>query len=110
MLVSLRLDWGLGIIIGECDSPEGTIEHFMRWHFDQCPLLLRWWNVGPVRGDRPFRFQAMWCVHESYPTVVRNAWVCGNGNVKEASLTFNKETFGNICRCKRDLEARLKGI
>lgn len=49
--------------------------------------------------------------------MVHNAWGKGHGevahalhHVKEASIQFNRDAFGNIFGGKRELEARLKGI
>lgn len=116
-LISHRPDRGLGDHNWRMTFPEGTIEHLSRRHSDHSPILLRCSNAIYDKSGRPFRFQAAWYMHEGYPTVVRNAWARGRGvvpqslfHVKEASILFNKETFGNIFGKKRELEARLKGI
>lgn len=52
-----------------------------------------------------------------YPQLVRNAWRKKQGdvvqalyNVRQESIRFNKETFGNIFANKKNIEARLMGI
>jgi len=97
--------------------PEATIEHLVCRQFDHNPILLRCCNVVSTRDGRPFRFQVAWCTHEDYPTIVKNAWKKDQGsistalrNVKDESLVFNRETFGNIFKRKREYEARLHGI
>lgn len=62
-------------------------------------------------------FQATWLAHLGYQDIVALAWKKPNmnvvnclSNVKEDSLVFNRETFRNIFRKKRQLEARIKGV
>lgn len=69
------------------------------------------------KEGKPFRFQAAWCADDVYPTLVKNAWKKNLGNVsialsnvRQDSLVFNKETFGNIFHKKKEYEARLQGI
>ena len=60
-----------------------------------------------ARGPKPFRFEAAWVLHEDYHHVVTRAWnkevngvVDGLRRVKDDSIIFNKEVFGNIFRRK----------
>lgn len=77
MLVSRRLDRGLGDHNWRLKFPEGVVEHLMKRHSDHNPLLLWCYLREQWRGACPFRFQAAWCVHEGYKNVVRNAWERG---------------------------------
>nr|KYP53392.1 Retrovirus-related Pol polyprotein LINE-1 [Cajanus cajan] len=96
---------------------EAIVEVLSRRHSDHNPLLLRCGGYPFRRGDRPFQFEAAWCTHEGYVEVVRKAWERGNGDVaksldyvRQDSMVFNKEVFGNIHTRKKALESRLRGI
>lgn len=78
---------------------------------------MRCGGIPETRGSRPFRFEAVWLTHPDYATVVEKAWDKEKGNlvealskVKDDSIVFNQEVFGNIFRRKQALERRLKGI
>nr|KYP62258.1 hypothetical protein KK1_016785 [Cajanus cajan] len=97
--------------------PEAIVEVLSRRHSDHNPLLLRCGGYPFRRGDRPFRFEVAWCTHEGYVEVVRKAWERGNGDVaksldyvRQDSMVFNKEVFGNTHTRKKALESRLRGI
>jgi len=79
--------------------------------------LLRGQGSIPERPSSPFRFQACWLTHDDYPTVVNNAWKNGEpyitdslNRVRDDSLTFNKEVFGNIFKRKKDIEKQLQHV
>lgn len=87
------------------------MENLYRNHSDHNPILLRCGVLYPVARERPFRFEAAWITHENYHAVVQNAWQRGNCNVlkglevlRDDSIMFNRNTFGNIFRRKRRLE------
>lgn len=69
-MISRRLDRGLGDLPWRMQFPEATVEHLIRRHSDHHPLLMRCSPVASSSVDRPFRFQAAWCTHSEYPTVV----------------------------------------
>lgn len=55
--------------------------------------------------------------HPDYGKLVENTWMSSMGTalyklgkIKDQSLVFNKEVFGNIFRRKRLLEARIRGV
>lgn len=55
--------------------------------------------------------------HPEYGDLVKNTWTQAGGSVamklaavQRESLIFNKDTFGNIFKKKRRLEARIKGV
>nr|ABN06088.1 RNA-directed DNA polymerase; Ribonuclease H, putative [Medicago truncatula] len=80
-------------------------------------ILLRFGGLPLTRGPRPFHFEAAWIDHESYSDLVVNAWNSSNHNptvalnkVREHSIIFNQEVFGNIFKRKRQVERRSKGI
>ncbi|KAJ6904594.1 hypothetical protein NC652_022575 [Populus alba x Populus x berolinensis] len=73
-------------------------------HSDHNPILLRCGVLSPAARERPFRFEAAWITHED--SIMR-----GNCNVlkglevvRDDSIMFNRNTFGNIFRRKRRLE------
>jgi len=93
------------------------VEVICRLHSDHNPLLLRFGGLPLARGPRPFRFEAAWIDHEEYANFVSNSWSSSNHNitasldkVRENSINFNKEVFGNIFQRKKHNEKRLKGI
>ncbi|GAU20604.1 hypothetical protein TSUD_33400 [Trifolium subterraneum] len=97
--------------------PEAFIEVLCIFHSDHNPLQLRFGGLPIVRGPRPFRFEATWIDHEEYADVVDRAWHSANhnltqalNNVREKSITFNREIFGNIFHRKKHIERRLQGI
>jgi len=95
--------------------PEAFVEVLCRFHSDHNPLLLRFGGLPLARGLRPFRFEAAWIDHHDYGALVKNSWHFPNitaslNNVKENSIIFNKEVFGNIFQRKKHIENRLKGI
>lgn len=116
-LISRRLDRGIGDLPWRLGFPEASVEHLTRKHSDHNPLLLRCYTNVASRKDRPFGFQAAWCAHEDYMGVVQEAWggaetgiVQSLCKVRDQSIIFNKEVFGNIFAKKKELEARLRGI
>lgn len=116
-LVSRRLDRGLGDTTWRMEFPKASIEHLVKWCSDHNPLLIQCSIIDPSRKERPCKFLAAWCEHVDYPMVVRNAWRKEQGdvgqalyNVRQESIRFNKETFGNIFANKKKLEAILMGI
>ena len=97
--------------------PEAFVETLHRVYSDHHPILLRCEGVGIPAGPRPFRFEASWTMHDDYEGVVSSAWFRGGvqvwdklAKVREDSIIFNKQVFGNIFRKKRNLENRLKGV
>lgn len=114
--VAKRLDRGLADMSWQWVFPDSYVEVLNRIHSDHNPLLLRCGGVPQPRGPRPFRFEAAWIDHDDYQGLVEDAWNRGEGSpiqglkqVQEASITFNREVFGNIFKRKRILENRLRG-
>ncbi|PNY05589.1 ribonuclease H [Trifolium pratense] len=116
-ILSKKLDRGLANVTWRLAFPEAFVEVLCRLHSDHNPLLLRFGGLPLARGPRPFRFEAAWIDHEDYSEVVDRAWKSANHNpvlaltnVRENSITFNQETFGNIFKRKKHIERRLRGI
>lgn len=115
--VAKKLDRGLADMTWQWAFQDAYVEVLQRLRSDHNPLLLRCGGPPPPRGPRPFRFEAAWIDHNDYSKVVEDAWIEGNGSpiqglqlVKEASISFSKEVFGNIFKRKRILENRLRGV
>ena len=80
------------------------------------PLLVRC-GTRLLTGARPFHFQECWNRHLVYHPLVHRAWneeVRGVSfkpeRVKEESMIFNREVFGNTFSKKRLLNAKRCGI
>lgn len=115
--VTKKLDKGIADMSWQWNFQNALVEILPRYHSDHNPLLLRCGGTAPPRGPRPFRFEAAWIDHNAYKDVVVEAWRGGNGSpiqslnlVKNASIIFSKEVFGNIFQNKRRLENRIKGV
>lgn len=116
-VVAKKLDRGLANLQWRLEFPEAYVEVLSRLHSDHNPILLHLGGLPQLRGSRPFRFEAAWIVHDSYHRLVADAWqekkdrpVAALNKVKEESIHWNREVFGNIFNKKRNIEARLKGI
>nr|KYP32736.1 Retrovirus-related Pol polyprotein LINE-1 [Cajanus cajan] len=112
-----QLDRAVGDVEWRMCFPEAIVEVLPRRHSDHNPLLLHSRGFQQRHGVRPFRFEATWCTHEAYTEVVHTAWHRGHGsvaqalaNVREDSVVFNKDIFGNIFTRKTILDRRLRGI
>lgn len=67
-------------------------------------------------GQRPFRFEHMWLLHDGFSELVKECWK-GDLDFKEALESFtndvkvwNKNVFGNVHKEKKRLMARIDGI
>ena len=93
------------------------MEVLCRLHSDHNPLLLRFGGLPLARGPRPFRFKATWIDYGEYADFISRAWNFANhntidalNNVRENSISFNHDVFGNIFKRKKHIENRLEGI
>ena len=110
--IAKRLDQAFGDSTWRTLFPEAYVENLLRSYSDHRPILLRGQGSIP-----PFRFQACWLTDDDYPTIVNNAWKNGEpyiaaslNRVRDDSLTFNKEVFGNIFKRKKDIEKQLQHV
>ncbi|XP_024636248.1 uncharacterized protein [Medicago truncatula] len=116
-ILSKKLDKAISNMSWRLAFPEAFIEILCRLHSDHNPILLRFGGLPLAIGPRPFRFEAAWIDHEDYYDLVTTAWNSSNHNpttalknVRESSIIFNQEVFGNIFKRKRQVEKRLKGV
>jgi len=117
LILSKKLDRGIANINWRLSFPEAFVEVLYRLHSDHNPLLLRFGGLPLARGPRPFRFEAAWIDHEDYADLVTRAWNSSNHNtivalnkVRENSISFNHDVFGNIFQKKKHIENHLRGI
>ncbi|CAJ2670486.1 unnamed protein product [Trifolium pratense] len=115
--LSKKLDRGISNVEWRLAFPEAFVDILCRFHSDHNPIFLRFGGLPLARGPRPFRFEAAWIDHDDYSSVVERAWCYSNHNpvtalqlVRDNSIKFNHEVFGNIFQKKKHIEARLKGI
>lgn len=103
------VDWQLAF-------PHAIVEILPQHAFDHNALLL---SCSKFRSKRAklFHFQAAWMSHSDYNILVQNTWSQTNGDVatkldsiKKNSLAFNRDTFGNIFKHKRRIEAHIWGV
>ena len=111
------LDHVVADLAWKLEFPEACVEVLPRVSSYHNPLLLGCNGFPRVRVPRPFRFEAAWLSHQGSPLVVQKAWNRGSPDVisslcwvRQDSIKFNKENFGDIFLRKRLLEARLAGV
>lgn len=111
-----RLDRALCSVDWLDAFPESNVTHLPAICFDHNPILLNTnSNISAVKSWS-FHFQVAWATHKDFPTIVESSWIKGAdviSNVtamEKALLKWNTESFGNIHKIKRRLEARLEGI
>lgn len=103
------VDWQLAF-------PHSIVEVLSQHASDHNPLLLSCTKFKSKRA-KLFHFQAAWMTHPDYELLVNHYWTQTHGDVvakldqiRKQSLAFNKDTFGNIFKRKRKIEARIKGV
>lgn len=92
------------------DFPEAFVEVLCHLHSDHNPILLRLGGLPQMRGPYPFRFEAEWIAHDNYSHLVEIVWLESNNNpvvalakVRDESIIFNREGFGNIFKRKHNI-------
>lgn len=103
------IDWQLAF-------PHAIVEVLPPHASDHNPMLLSCTKYKSKHA-KLFHFQVAWITHPDYEALVYNTWsqtagdaIAKLGSVSMHSITFNRDTFGNIFKKKRRLEARIKGI
>ncbi|XP_058111167.1 uncharacterized protein LOC131254181 [Magnolia sinica] len=102
-----RLDRILMNGLWNSSFPNFQVEHLSRSNFDHAPLLL----VLPKQtfvGPKPFHFQRLWLLYESFQLAVQKAWESKSlldpmvnllvklQKVKNSLKVWKKEVFGDI--------------
>jgi endonuclease/exonuclease/phosphatase family metal-dependent hydrolase len=103
------VDWRLAF-------PHALVEILSPHNSDHNPLLVSCSKARSIKSNM-FHFQAAWISHPDYEPLVDNTWRTSVGTptykltqVRDHSITFNKDIFGNIFKNKRILEARIRGV
>jgi hypothetical protein len=114
--VRKRLDRTMVDVDWQLAFPHALTEILPQHDSDHNPLLI---NCSKFKSQRSkfFHFQAAWIAHPDYEKLVDSTWNASGpsttaklASIKEKSITFNKEVFGNIFKRKRQVEARIKGV
>lgn len=112
-----RLDRGLCSVEWLDLFPNTKITHLPYLSSDHTPLLLKLdRSTNTCNNGIRFRFQAAWTIHDDFPEIVANAWKKEGmfqdkvNATRDALVKWNTESFGNIHKRKRRLEARLEGL
>ncbi|XP_041016241.1 uncharacterized protein LOC121258770 [Juglans microcarpa x Juglans regia] len=93
---------------------------YLEWKSsDHCPMLIDFVRDMTGYGPHPFRFQDMWCSHESFNKCVEDVWsgeVSGMGliqlaaelkRLKSVLRVWNKEVFSQVDHVIKVLEERM---
>lgn len=114
--VRKKLDRVIADIDWQLAFPHAIVEVLPPHASDHNPMLLSCTKYKSKHA-KLFHFQAAWITHPDYEALVYNTWsqtagdaIAKLGSVRMHSITFNRDTFGNIFKKKRRLEARIKGI
>ncbi|OMO68562.1 reverse transcriptase [Corchorus capsularis] len=116
-LIKKKLDRALCNVHWRHSFSDAIVRNLPRAHSDHCPVAISVYGLlsrNPL--TRPFRFEAAWQSHDSFPLVLSDAWNSAESlnhslsHLREALGIWNKNTFGNIHRRKRLLMARLGGV
>ncbi|XP_025617102.1 uncharacterized protein [Arachis hypogaea] len=111
-----RLDRALSNADWRVRFDEAKLEVLTRRHSDHHPILITLNPFQNQRMDRPFRYEAMWSLHPDFGNCIAQNWK-DQMDLKQSleDLTvalkgWNKETFGNINKRKKEIMRRLGGI
>ncbi|XP_016192107.1 uncharacterized protein LOC107632986 [Arachis ipaensis] len=95
---------------------EAKLEALTRTHSDHHPILMTLNPLQNQRMDRPFRYEAMWSLHPDFGNCIAQNWK-DQMDLKQSleDLTivlkgWNKKTFGNINKRKKEIMRRLGRI
>lgn len=82
--------------------PHVFVELLVPNNSDHSPFLIHCWKL-PSKKHNSFHFQEAWMSHPDYNPLVHQTWCNTIGDVvrklegiKESSIIFNKNVFGNI--------------
>ena len=111
-----RLDRGCANDLWFNKFPNSAIHHLPKITSDHCPLLLTLDLPTPPHGLKPFRFEPMWVLDNSFTNIVHKAWFSHFSlddkmdQTRKDLTVWNKEKFGNVYRRKKRALSRLRGI
>ena len=103
-----------------CDLfPSWEVVHLPRYRSDHAPLLLKTGiNDHFRRGNKLFKFEAMWLSQDECGTVVQEAWRASGGDdvlsrleaVSNKLSSWASKAFGNLKKRKKDALSRLDAL
>ncbi|KAG8481936.1 hypothetical protein CXB51_026729 [Gossypium anomalum] len=101
-----RLDRGVATLNWFNLCPQYQLEHLTHSFSDHCPILLD--TLGKKRAsrikDKPFRFEAKWCLEDSLEEEIKRFWNDSPGGVpdKLGGLGQQLQSWSNFqAKCKR---------
>ncbi|XP_057954050.1 uncharacterized protein LOC131148352 [Malania oleifera] len=115
-----RLDRAVMNMIFSNTFPNAHLEYLMRKLSDHSHMVINFDTVEMRYGASPFRFQNMWCSHDSFIDCVTKAWVelvYAQGLLKLATKlnktkialrAWNMQVFGRVDKNIKELEERLE--
>ncbi|OMO73363.1 Endonuclease/exonuclease/phosphatase [Corchorus olitorius] len=116
-LIKKKLDRALCNVHWRHCFSDAFVRNLPRAHSDHCPVAISLYGlVSTNLSARPFRFEAAWQSHESFPMVLLDAWNSSDSltyslsHLRMVLDDWNKNKFENIHRKKRFLLARLGGV
>lgn len=99
--LDINIDWRLRF-------SEANMHHLPFYKSDHRPLFVKMEVVPrPNRRRRPFRFEAAWLTHESFPNFLHGHWsrltdwTTQVQNLQGALKEWNTHTFGDILKEKK---------
>ncbi|XP_028807543.1 uncharacterized protein LOC114762247 [Neltuma alba] len=112
-----RLDRGMCNVNWRCSFLNAMIKVLTRIGCsDHNPLLLCLGERNKPSGERPFRFEAAWLLHNNFEEMLQKNWNREgkfNGRLnklRDSLISRNREVFRSIHKRKKLLVARLDGI
>lgn len=106
--------WGMLLGAWRVLFPDALVDLLPPSNSDHNPLLLSC-NKSPFIKSKCFHFRASWI--SDYAGLVKKTWNTSGGDaiwklkkIKDSSIIFTKQVFGNIFRRKRRVEGRLRGV
>ncbi|XP_040990989.1 uncharacterized protein LOC121238224 [Juglans microcarpa x Juglans regia] len=115
-----RLDRALVNIDFSTNFGSAFMEYLTRKSSDHCSMVVHLSLPRSSYGPSPFRFQNMWCLHESFIMFVEDVWVqleCSHGllrlaaklkKLKVALKTWNKNIYGRVDLTIKALEEKME--
>ncbi|KAK2356470.1 hypothetical protein QL285_093800 [Trifolium repens] len=95
---------------------EGVAKVLPRVQSDHHPIIVLLEGETATNRNRPFRFEAAWTSHDDFDNFMNSKWEKDKDTVQSLhDLTthlkkWNKETFGDIFKRKKEILGRLQGI
>lgn len=76
--------------------PNSNLWHLPRANSGHCPLLMHFDNPSPRLGSKPFRFEPMWLLDDTFKEKIEQAWPLG-GDDCIYFKKFTKQPRGLEC-------------